>query len=472
MRQLLPLGALLLAAALPACAGGGSAPVAPGPAAAPDAAWRRAVAERREAAAAPLPARWALGDVLDRIVVANPTLSVAEARLAEAAAALERAERTTWPEARLGVSWLVTDSPAQAFALKLDQRRLAFGPGLDLDPGATTNLRAEARFDWVLWSEGLERARDAAAEGERAAAWQVVAAERALLEAGVQAWLGLRAARELAAVAEDHVAVVEARLELTRRRAEEGAALPVDVMRLETRLAAARQRSAEARLGAELAASALGRLMDLPPGTALDLDPAGEDEVGAGLPDDLDALLAMARDQRPDLRAAEAGLRAAERAVAAAAGARWPVLQAMGGVRHDSRNLDPDPDRVSWDLGLAFVLPLSATTGAEVRVAEARRLRAEAELRGLLQAAAHEVGDARHGVAAARAGLEAARAAERSAEEAWRVTREAHAAGAVTTTDLLEAEDALRRARVARVQAELGVGRARARLAAAVGALR
>ena len=161
---------------------------------------------------------WTLAQLLSEIERANPTLAVAEANLAEARAAQREARATRWPELTFAAGYVATDEPAQAFGLLLDQRELTLGPGFDATPGTIENWRTGLRVDWPLFVPGWSQGVAAAEAGLAASELAREAAARRVLNAGVQAWLGLAAARALARVAAESVTVVEQRLAITRTR--------------------------------------------------------------------------------------------------------------------------------------------------------------------------------------------------------------------------------------------------------------
>lgn len=460
------LAFLLLALLAAACAvapeaGSLASPAARGDAAAAGAA--TAEPERQEP--------WTLDAVLARIAAANPTLGAARASLAEAQAASDLAAAASFPELSLGLDYLSTDDPARAFSLLLEQERLTLGPAFDPTPGTTDNWRKEIRLDWPLFAPGRRESRRAADAAEQAAALEAEAVERRLLNAGVQAWILLRAAREHEQAARASVAVVRQRLELTRIRLGEGVALRVDVLRLDARLAEAEQAAARAALAARSAESALLRLMGATPGAALAL--AEEDlALGEDLPETLEDLTARAAAERRDLAATALRLRMAGDQSDAARAARLPTLQVFAAYDVDGPDLAWDSDLDSSTIGVGLRLPFSARTGARIRGAEAGVWRAREDARALALAVEHEVRDAWDGLGVATATLALAERAVAAAEEAFQAVAAAQDAGGATVTDVLEAEDALARARVQHVAAQAGAQIARARLIGATGGVR
>jgi len=418
-----------------------------------------------------------LDSVLGRIAAANPTLGEAREHVAQARAARREADATSWPELSIELGYLATDEPAQAFGLLLDQEDLTLGPAFDPTPGTTENWRKELRLDWALVAPGRGPARRAAGEEQQAAELFARSVERRLANAGVQQWLDWHAARALEAVAAQSIAVVERALEDARERAALGAALRADVLRLETRLAAARQGAARAALAVRTAASSLRSLMGLGAeeelAEPLEPDPLGSFTAGADLEGlDLSALLARAGRERLDLAAA----RHRERAVAhqrdAAEDQRLPSLGLFAAYDVDGPDPGIDGDLASTTIGLGLRWPLSLRTGARIERAAAGARAERRRVAALEQQVAREVHDAWAALDVARETLSWAAAAVGAAEEAYRIVAQAHAAGGATVTDVLEAEDAQRQARVALVAARAGLAIAKARLVGATGGVR
>lgn len=411
---------------------------------------------------------WRLGEVLERIASGSPTLGQALARIDQARAAVRETRASYAPELSLQVDFVATDDPAQAFALLLNQERLSLGPAFDPTPGSTRNWREQVRLDWPLFAPGRSQAHAAAREGELAARAQGEAIEKRLLNAGVQSWLALRAALELERVARESIAAVEQRLEQTRVRAREGAALQADVLRLEVRVAASRDEAARAQFSVARARNALAALMDVRAEELLRVDSAPV-EVGAGLESELGALLERARRERADLTALAHRVRTAELASSAREAERLPSLGLFASYAFDDQDLRLDSDLDKYLVGVGLRLPLSARTGPRIEGARAQERVAALELRSLELEIEREVRDAWAEEAAAQQSLALAQSAIQAAEEAFRVLSLAQDAGGATVTDVLEAQDALNLAKVRGVAAGAGVQLARARLVAAIG---
>jgi len=200
-------------------------------------------------------------------------------------------------------------------------------------------------------------------------------------------------------------------------------------------------------------------LADIPPAT-----PTGSFQK------DIDALIADAQVRRPDLKAAEAQLKAAEAGVdlARAQGrptvslSTGPTWQDLGGVVSNGGNI-----------GLTLSVPIfsgfettyrvrSAAAQAEVRAAQRDRIRSQVAL---------DVWKAYQSLNTATQSLKTTADLVASAEQSERVALGRYKAGVGTVLELLAAQSALANARLQRIQAALDWHVFRATLAQAMGAL-
>src|SRR5690606_18555447 len=93
----------------------------------------------------------------------NPDIFAAEERVTAARAAIDEAHSYYWPVLAIVERFTQTDTPSQAFASILDQRR--FSNTLDFnDPGVTPNFRTGLTGSITLFDGGRRRARALAAQ--------------------------------------------------------------------------------------------------------------------------------------------------------------------------------------------------------------------------------------------------------------------------------------------------------------------
>jgi outer membrane protein len=189
----------------------------------------------------------------------------------------------------------------------------------------------------------------------------------------------------------------------------------------------------------------------------------------------VDALIEVAKQQRPERAAlVKRAAAAAERSRAAAAGLK-PTIAIGGGVDYARPNprIFPREERwrTSWDASVNANWPLFDGGRSRSEMAEAAALtRATQERLADLDAAlAVEVRQRLTELVSSRAAVDAAADAVRSATEARRVAGERFRAGVATSTDVLDAQVALLQAELDRTQAIASARIARAALDRALG---
>ncbi len=203
----------------------------------------------------------------------------------------------------------------------------------------------------------------------RAAARAGVDAQRALEDVlagdlaveAARAYWGLKLARELVIMLEDGIAEIEgARTRLEERLAEgTGEATVQDRLRLDTLLAEARIQLSDARAGE---ATALAGVRAIAGDDQVDIDeePLEQVELEVGAEEEV---IAEARAGRPEVRAADAGARAADELADFEADQYWPDLAVVGSVGYAyAMGVDDAPSAVYAEpfhqttAGLAVVL--------------------------------------------------------------------------------------------------------------------
>ena len=303
-------------------------------------------------------------------------------------------------------------------------------------------------------------------------------AQISLVASVASTWLQLRTDTELLALAERTLATRTQSLTLIRLRFEQGATSALELRQAESLTAAAQAtRAQQARLRAQdinLLALLVGQAIPdalVPPLPAVaapepprdaalasaDIAPAarlpGFAEVPAGLPSDL--LL-----RRPDLRAAEQQLIAANAHIGAARANFFPRIALTGSLGRVSRDLDGmfgSGGSAAWSFGPSIALPIfdMGRNQANLESAQAARAIAVAQYEKAVQTAFREVADAlaaRSTLADQLAALQAQADAERErlqlADLRWRN-------GVATYLDLLDAQRSLFATQQALAQVQL-----------------
>jgi outer membrane protein TolC len=325
-----------------------------------------------------------------------------------------------------------------------------------------------------LYTGGSLRAGVDAAEGRRSAAEaDVEAGDDALVLEVTGAYWRLALAGEERRVASAAVASFEAHLEDAENRRRFGMAAANEVLAVQVERDRAELQRIEAEHRRALAEADLERLLDLPPATEIVADgsPALPELPAA----ELETLVALALERRPERSAQVDRVAAAEAAVAVAEGALKPQLRAAGGydLARPNRRILPPEDRFedSWDVGifLRYRLFDGGARRDAVAAAEARADAASRRLEGLDRRLRLEVTERRLELATARATVTVAESAVASAREGLEVAADRYREGLAPSSERLDAETALLRAELDLARAEVRVRLARAGLERAVG---
>jgi outer membrane protein len=345
-----------------------------------------------------------------------------------------------------------------------------FAPnGQIIGPVRTPDLRLSGALTLFDLS-ALRRVRSASSGARAAAADAAAVADDAGARAALAYIVLLRAEALVDARIQDSSLAFDL-LDIARQGAAAGVSVALDVTRAEAQLAEARSDLIGARRDRDLGRLALLRRVGLPLDAAVRLadrlDGPGLAERGPSP----DSAIAGALRERPDVRAAAEGSRAAHDRVGAIQAEYLPSVAVFG---------DEGVTGLNWahllrtyQYGLKVSVPVfdglrrSARAGEQealAREAEARerdaRQQVEAEVRGALL----DVASGREQVAAARERL-------RLADQEYAQARERFRTGVSGNADVVQASSSLNRARTRLVDALANLQTARVALARAQGAV-
>lgn len=327
-------------------------------------------------------------------------------------------------------------------------------------------------LSWLVFDLGgrdanLESARQllAAASNSRNSATQ------ALLQSAVQAYYQVRAAEAALAAARLSETAYRESYKAAEARYRAGSATPADRLQAQT----AHSQASLVRIQAEgFLRTAQGYLAtiqgrDAQQTVSLASEPEGTPALE--FQQRVEELIAMARERRPDLAAAEARLRAAEADVAVARSTGMPTV--MLALAAGKSRADGLPWESSTSLGLTVSVPIFSgySTSYRIKAAEAKveTMRASHE-RQRLQVAL-DVWNTYQELSTANQSLRSTADLFASAEQSERVARGRYESGVGSILDLLNAQSALAAARQQRVQAMFNWNVSRIGLALAIGNL-
>ncbi len=327
---------------------------------------------------------------------------------------------------------------------------------------------ARARASQTLFDLGaIGRVRSARALAAASDADAANVAEQAASTAA-RAYLRVqRAQGQLAARLADSV-LADSLLSIARDQLEAGVGVALDVTRARSQAAAIRAQLIAARNERSQAELELLRTLGLPLDATVRLADPLDAPAGEPLPDE-SAAIDRALRTRPDLRAADEQLRAAQRSVSATRAERLPSLSAFGDGGTIGKSTDHLLGTYQW--GIQLSLPIFDGLRREGRIEEQRAQARELEVRrqDLRQQAAIEVRGALLDLASAREQVDASRERLRLAEQELAQAQERFRAGVAGNADVITASLGLNASRTQLVDALTGYQAARVALARAQG---
>ncbi len=215
-----------------------------------------------------------------------------------------------------------------------------------------------------------------------------------------------------------------------------GRAAPVDLMRIDTQVAAQKQDLTGTRELIRRTKEALAYFLGWPP--TREIEPQGElkDEPFQPLEPPEKAM-----ERRPDVMGAQKKVEEAEKEVSYEIGAHLPHVYLASSYGKKAGAGFKGKEEV-WQAGIYLRVNLfsGGTISARVREARARLLEARNLLQNTRLKAIQEILQATSSIREARARISSARAALESAKESFRIERLKYLSGAGTVTDMLMAQ--------------------------------
>jgi TolC family type I secretion outer membrane protein len=305
---------------------------------------------------------------------------------------------------------------------------------------------------------GIDRAEDQV----RAQRARLAATEQDILFRAAQAYIDVWRAQAVLRLNENNVEVLRRQLEATQDRFEVGEVTRTDVAQAESRLAGAvaDRTDAQGQLNASRATykEVVGRMPE-------DLEQPPQPE---SLPGSLQAAVAQARENNPQVRAARFAYEAARDQTREVAGQLLPRADLVGELSYAEEQQGSGSSTEAAEVRAEVTIPLyqQGQVFSQVReikqVANQRRL----ELRAARNTAEEQAVSSWEDLQAARAQIESLEERVRAQEIALEGVRQENQVGARTVLDVLDAEQELLNAQVALVRAQ------RNEIVAAYGVLR
>jgi outer membrane protein, multidrug efflux system len=408
-----------------------------------------------QATAAVSPEWWTLfqNRTLDELVQSarerNADVRLAAARVSEAEALAREAGAAFWPEVNAGAS--AARSRVSTRVIPAPQ------PGVPIER-SQYQLSASTSFELDFWGR-FARASEAAQANLLASRFSQDLVALTLAGSIAQSYFALRSLDAQTEVLDATIRLRQESLNIARTRAEAGLASELDVHQAQGALSDAlvqRREAGRARALVERQLATLAGRLDLKlvPGDlfALPLPPVPP----AGLP-------ASLLERRPDIRAAEQTLVAANAQIGVARAALFPSITLTGALGAQSAELGSllSSGAGIWSVGAGLAAPIFDAGRREARVeqAEARREQALAGYQRSIESAFREVSDALVSVAETAAAEEELKLRLQAARSALELSTLRYESGYSPYLEVLDAQRTANEAELAFVrnrQARLG----------------
>jgi len=346
-------------------------------------------------------------DLVREALASNNDLKATAARVLGAQASLAEARGRLWPEVGYGLNRnrsknyfdlgdgggpiVIRDINTGEPVYEMD----AFGGGGFSSLTTTWSQNISVSYLVDFWGK-LRRAKRAAWTEMLAAQANRQAVINSIVATVIQARIDIATAQRRLAIAKANTASRQQTFEITERRYRGGLVGPVDVRLARANLEQARASEPEVELSLAKARSALDVLLGRQPGASENLPQTLPDlpvltPVQVGVP-------AALLDRRPDVRAAELALRAANERVGASIAQLYPDLTLTGSYGASSSEWENIWDRqfevYSAITNLAAPIWKGGQIRAQIKVAKARYEELAAEYAGTVLKAMQEVEDA------------------------------------------------------------------------------
>ncbi|MCX6537779.1 MAG: TolC family protein [Acidobacteria bacterium] len=409
------------------------------------------------------PVRLSVVEAIDLALKASHRISEFEAREDAAKASTDLRDSADRPIVSLLGGYTRTNH-VDEFAIQI--------PGMPprvIYPDLPDNWRSRLDVQWPVYTSGRLEALDRAAQAEQNAAGKDVATVRADIRLdAARAFWSLVTATESVTVVEDALKLVEAHLQDVRNMLAVGLVAPNDVLTAEANRSRQQVLLIEARNIRDVAEADLRRATGLGRAVRIDLAAA----LDGPRPDapTFDELLAEARKNRSERQALQLRVDGVGQQRAAAAAGSKPVVSVGGGVDYARPNPRIFPRagawNESWDVGVnvAWQLWDGGRVKADVAQASASERAAQQRLAEFDTVLEFDVRQRQLDLTSAVAAIAAATAEVASAAEARRVVAERFKAGLASSTDVLDAQQALVGAQLGRTRTLATIKLAQARL--------
>jgi TolC family type I secretion outer membrane protein len=334
---------------------------------------------------------------------------------------------------------------------------------------------ASLTLSWLLFDFGT---RSAALENARqlldAATSTLDATVQTVFLTALQAYYGAQASRSALLAAKESEKAAQQSLTAAQTRYKAGTATLADQLQAQTAFSQAILNRVKAEGTLQSAYGMLANVMGVETPRTLQLDELPAVDLDTTFERNVEALIKEARQQRPDLAAAEAQIYAAQANVNVARATRLPTVSLNAGPAW--QNIVTSGSSITTptnSIGLTLSLPIFSgfENAYRIRAAQAQVDIATAQRDALRLQVALDVWTEYQFLITANHSIKTTVDLLASADQSAHVARARYRAGVGTMLDVLNAQSTLASARVQRIQSTVDWHLSRVRLAKAIGTL-
>jgi outer membrane protein TolC len=397
-------------------------------------------------ATAPAPQPLTLTDAVRVALAKNPTVQAAVAYSQAVHEGIAEAKAARLPRLDFTEGFTRGNNPVYVFGGLLTERQFAqdnFALSFLNTPPALDIFRTQFSAAAPLYDAGqIGRHVKAAKLSEQGAHDSAQRTRQEVIFGVIKAYTDELLARENVRVAEAAAQTAQADLASAQARAEEGQAVPSDLLSARVYKAQTDEDLLQARTAVDLAHAALNVALGLDEGAATAIAP-GLKEPG------YDAGTLAERQQRaltirPDLLAAGLAVQLAANDSHTARAEFLPKVNAFGSWEEDNQTFLTRGGN-NWVAGVSLNFNIfdGGANRARLAAARYRQTQAQAQAAQMTATVKLQVREAYLNLATAQQRVEVARAAQSQAAESLRIVQNRYEAGLATITDLLRVETAL-----------------------------
>jgi outer membrane protein TolC len=418
----------------------------------------------------PVSQRLSLGDAARLAAAQTAGVQSAQARVDEARARVLQSRSSLLPQVEVVPNWTSHTLNSATFGFNFPAEPgkppLLAPNGEIIGPVNLWDFRGQASQS-LYDPAARQRVKAAQATATAAGADVAIAAEQSATTAASMYVRALRGDATLVARLADSTVAADL-LVIARDQLTAGVGVGLDVTRAQSQVAAARAQLISARNDRARSRLDLLRALNLPLETTLDLS---DSLSSLTLPDAIDeaAAVDVAVRSRPDIRAADAQLAAAEQQLAAIRAGRKPTVGLFGNDGEIGLGLNHLLNTYTYGVQLNWSLFEGGHREGQTQEQEAVARDIEVRRRDLRQQVAVDVRGAFLDIASAREQVDAARERETLAEQEVTQARDRFSAGVSGNADVVTALATLNSARTGLIDALTAYQTARVSLARAEG---